>query len=111
MLDNSHFPTFLAVRIPPTHLVIMTGALAVFCECLQSLVDEGDVVLVDVETQQAQASGCGAADTVQEHQSLRHQVVIALVVLISQSILKQEFVVNDVYGSRDFIQKQRIQPF
>lgn len=53
MLDNSHFPTFLAVRILPTHLVIMTGALAVFCECLQSLVDEGDVVLIDVETQQA----------------------------------------------------------
>lgn len=108
MLENSYFPRDLAARVPSTHLVIVTGALAVLCESLQSLVDEGDVVLVDVETQQAQASGCGAANTVQEHQSLRHQVVIALVVLISQSILKQEFVVNDVFGSRGFIQKQRI---
>lgn len=96
-------PTFLHI-LQSTHLVIVTGALAVLCECLKSLVDKGDVVLVDVETQQAQASGCGAANTVQEHQSLRHQVVIALVVLISQSILKQEFIVNDIFGSKGFIQ-------
>lgn len=86
----------------------MTGALAVFCERLQRLVDEGHVVLVDVETQQAQATGCRAADTVQEHQSLRHQVIIALIVLISQSILKKKLVVNDVLSSRGFKRKWRI---
>lgn len=42
------------------HLVFMAGALAVLCEALQGLVDEGDVLLVDVQAQQAEAS-CGAA--------------------------------------------------
>lgn len=41
--------------------------LAVFSECLQGLVDEGHVALVDVQAQQPQASCGGPTDAVQEH--------------------------------------------
>lgn len=45
-------------------LVFVAGALAVLCETLQSLVDEGDVLLVDVQSQQTETPCGAAADTV-----------------------------------------------
>lgn len=74
---------------PLTHLVFMAGPLAVLCEALQSLVDKGHVLLVDVKSQQPQTS-CGAAtDTVQELQCLAHKVVVVLVVLTAEKVLRR----------------------
>lgn len=66
----------------------MTGTLAVLSQALHRLVDETNVLLVDVEAQQAQSSGGTAANTVQELQCLAHQVVVVLVILVSQKVLK-----------------------
>lgn len=48
------------IQDPPTYtvLILMTRALAVLSECLEGLVDEGDVVFVNVETQQTQTTCC-----------------------------------------------------
>lgn len=68
----------------------MTRPLAVLSEALQSLVDEGHVLLIDIEPQQAETS-CGAAtDAVQELQSLTDQVVVVFVVLTAKKVLKRE---------------------
>lgn len=66
----------------------MTGTLAVLRQALHCLVDETNILLVDVEAQQAQASGGTATNAVQELESLTHQVVVVLVILVSQKILK-----------------------
>lgn len=70
------------------HLVLMTGTLAVLGQALHRLVDEADVLLVDVEAQQAQSSGGAAANTVQELERFAHQVVVVLVILVPQKVLK-----------------------
>lgn len=66
----------------------MTGTLAVLSQALHCLVDETNVLLIDVEAQQAQSSGGTATDTVQELQCLTHKVVIVLVILVTQKVLK-----------------------
>lgn len=66
----------------------MTGTLAVLRQALHRLVDETDVLLVDVEAQQAQSSSGTATNTVQELERLTHQVVVVLVILVSQKVLK-----------------------
>ena len=66
----------------------MTWALAVLSERLQSLVDEIGVVLVDVETQQSQASSGAATYTVQELQRLTDHVVFAFSALHAQEVLE-----------------------
>ena len=71
-----------------THLVLVAGSLAVLGEALQRLVDEGHVLLVDVQPQQAQTPRGAAADAVQELQRLAHQVVVVLVVLVAEEILE-----------------------
>lgn len=72
------------------HLVLMTGTLAVLSQALHSLVDESYVLLIDVESQQAQ-SPCGAAtDTVQELKCLTHQIIVVLVILVSQKVLEMD---------------------
>lgn len=71
------------------YLVLMAGALAVLCQTLQSLVNEGHVLLVDVQPKQTETP-CGAAtDTVQELQSLTHEVVVVLVVLTAKEVLRR----------------------
>lgn len=67
----------------------MAGALAVFSQTLQRLVNEGHVLLVDVEPQQTETSRGAAADTIQELQSLTHEVVVVLVVLTSKEVLRR----------------------
>ena len=69
------------------HLVFMTGTLAVLGQALHGLVDEAHVLLVDVKSQQPQSSCRAAADTVQELQRLAHQVIVVLVVLVTQKVL------------------------
>lgn len=70
------------------HLVVMAGSLAVLCEALYCLVDEAYVLLIDVESQQPQASRGAATDTVQELQRLTNQVIVVLVVLTPQEVLE-----------------------
>lgn len=72
------------------HLVLMTGTLAVLSQTLHSLVDESHILLIDVQSQQAQ-SPCGAAtDAVQELKRLTHQIVVVLVILVAQKVLEME---------------------
>lgn len=69
----------------------MAGSLAVFCEGGQGLVDEVHIALVDVQAQQAQATGGAATDAVQELQGLTHQVLGVLAVgLCPQVILGED---------------------
>ena len=72
------------------HLVLVAGPLAVLGEALQGLVNEGHVLLVDVQAQQAQAPRGAAADAVQELQRLAHQVVVVLVLLAPQKVLNRQ---------------------
>ena len=76
------------------HLVLVAGALAVLRECLHDLIDQPDVLLVDVEAEQPSGGACrAAADTVQQDEGLRHEVVLGLVVLVPQQVLQGSVVV------------------
>lgn len=68
----------------------MARPLAILGQAFQSLVDQLDILLVDVETQQAQAARGTSADAVQELKGLTDKVVICFVVLIPQEVLKAE---------------------
>lgn len=65
----------------------MTWTLAVLSQTLHSLVYKSHVLLVDVETQQAQSSSGAATDAVQKLEGLTDQVVVVLVVLVAQEVL------------------------
>lgn len=65
----------------------MAGALTVLSQTLQGLVNEGHVLLVDVEAQEAEAPRGAATDTVQELQGLTHKIVIVLVILAAEEVL------------------------
>lgn len=65
----------------------MTWALAVLSQTLHRLVDESHVLLVNVETQQAQSARGAAADAVEKLKGLTDQVVVVLVVLVAQEVL------------------------
>lgn len=64
MYEKSHFclaePETFLFSLCLLYLVFMAGALTVLCQTLQSLVNEGNVLLIDVQSQQAEAP-CGAA--------------------------------------------------
>lgn len=85
MLADSHlFCVFVS------HLVLMTGTLAVLSQTLHSLVDESYVLFIDVKSQQPQSS-CGAAtDAVQELKRLTHQIIVVLVILVAQKVLEMD---------------------
>ena len=61
----------------------MARSLTIFSEALQSLVDQREIRLVDVKSEQTESPGRAAADAVQELQRLAHQIVICLVILSS----------------------------
>lgn len=65
----------------------MAGALTVLSQTLQGLVNEGHVLLVDVEAQEAEAPRGAATDTVQELQGLTHKIVVVLVILAAEEVL------------------------
>lgn len=68
----------------------MTGTLAVLSQALHSLVDESYVLFIDVKSQQPQSS-CGAAtDAVQELKCLTHQIIVVLVILVTQKVLEMD---------------------
>lgn len=66
----------------------MTRTLAVLSQALHSLVDETYVLLIDVESQQAQSPSRAATDTVQKLECLTHQVIVVLVILVPQEVLE-----------------------
>lgn len=70
------------------YLIFMAWALAIFRQALQSLVDQHYILLVDVETQQAQATRGTSTDAVQKLKGLTDEVIICFVVLIPQKVLK-----------------------
>lgn len=65
----------------------MAGALTVLSQTLQGLVNEGHVLLIDVEAQEAEAPRGAATDTVQELQGLTHKIVVVLVILAAEEVL------------------------
>ena len=65
----------------------MARALAVLGERLERLVDERRVVLVDVETEEANFARRRAAHAIEEHERLGDQIVSVLVGLNAQEIL------------------------
>lgn len=69
------------------YLVLMTGSLAIFCQCLQSLGDEGHVVFIDVEAQQAQPSCGTTTHNIQKLQGFTHQIVVGFIVLTAEEVL------------------------
>lgn len=73
-----------------SYLVLMAGALAVLSDGLQRLSHQVHVALVNVKSQQAEASGGASADAIEELQSLTHQVVVGFVVLAAQEVLNHK---------------------
>lgn len=70
------------------YLIFMAWALAILSQALQSLVDQHYILLIDVETQEAQATRRTSTNAVQKLKGLTNKVVICFVVLIPQEILK-----------------------
>lgn len=72
------------------HLVLVTGTLAVLSQALHGLVNESYVLLIDIETQQAQSPCSAATDAVQELKRLTNQIVVVLVILVAQKVLEMD---------------------
>ena len=72
------------------YLVVMTRTLAVFSQRLEGLVDETNIDVIDVESQQTESTGCTAADAVEKLEGLAYQVVVGLVVLWPEEMLQRE---------------------
>lgn len=66
----------------------MAGTLAVLGDGLQGLANQVHVTLIDVKAKQAEASSGASTNTVQELESLTHQIVVGLVVLVAEEVLK-----------------------
>lgn len=62
-IENCTFMGVKTVQCPP-HLVFMARALAVLGQALHSLINESDVLLIYIETQQAQTSRGAPAYTI-----------------------------------------------
>lgn len=91
MTSECVLPTPLRICPPQTewtYLVLVAGPLTVLGETLQGLVDEGYVLLVDVEAEEAQAARGASTDAVQELQGLAHQIVVGLVILATEEVLR-----------------------
>lgn len=56
-------------KLTNTVLVLMARSLTIFSECLQGLVDKGDIVFIDIETKESQTSSGGATYAIQKHES------------------------------------------
>ena len=78
-----HSPTKDPSSLTYAVLVFVARPLAVLGKGLQRLVDEGHVVLIDVEAQQTKSSSCRATNAVQEEEGLAHKVVIIFPSLIA----------------------------
>lgn len=71
-----------------TYLVFVAGTLAVLSDGLQGLANKVHVILIYVKAEQAEASRGASTNAVQELESLAHQVVVGLVVLVAKEILQ-----------------------
>lgn len=66
----------------------MAWSLAILRQALQSLVDQHNILLIDVETQKSQATRGTSTNAVQKLKGLTDEVIICFVVLIPQEVLK-----------------------
>lgn len=71
-------------------LVLVTRSLAVLSQSDETLVDEGGIVGMDVETQQHEASSTDSTDGVQEVESLSYEIVGSLAVALMPQIVLEE---------------------
>ena len=69
------------------YLIVSTWALAILCQCLQTLHNKGGVPVINVEFHQTQPTIGACKNTVQKLQSLQHQVTLALAFLMPQQVL------------------------
>ena len=74
-------------------LVFVTRPLTIFRQCFQGLVDEGDVVLIDVEAEKTQFARCRSANAVKEHGCLGDQIVAVFIGLGPQKVLQVSIVI------------------
>jgi len=68
----------------------MAWSLAVFCETLKCLIDEGHIGFIDVEAKKPEATCRAATDAIEELKSLTDDIVVGLVVLSPQIVLSQQ---------------------
>lgn len=66
----------------------MARSLTVFGQTFQGLVDEGNILFIDVESEKTKASSCASTNTVQKLQGLTYQIVVGLVILATQEVLQ-----------------------
>ena len=71
-------------------LIVAARTLAVLRQCVQRLIDELDVVLVDVVAQQAEQTGLGAADGVEKFQRFTDEVVVGFVIILQTEVVLSE---------------------
>lgn len=88
------------------HLVFVTWTLAVLSQTLHSLVYESHVLLIDVEAQQAQSSSGAATDAVQKLEGLTDQVVVVLIVLVTQEVLRRNEEQSEADAGKSFFSQQ-----
>ena len=77
----------------------MTRSLAVLSQSDETLVNEGGIVGMDVETQQHEASGTDSTDGVQKMESLSDEIVGSLAVALMPQIVLEEN--EEKYGLMD----------
>lgn len=65
----------------------MAGSLAVLCDGFQGLTNQIHITFIYIKAQQPEASSGASTNTIQELQSLTHQIVVSLVVLVTQKVL------------------------
>ncbi len=68
----------------------MAGSLAVLRDGFQGLANQVHITLIYIKAQQSEASSGTSTNTVQELESLTHQIVVCLVVLVAQKVLDSE---------------------
>lgn len=68
----------------------MAGSLTVLCYRFQGLANQVHVALIDVKAQQPEAASRASTNAVQELKSLTHQIVVCLIVLVTQKVLDSQ---------------------
>ena len=67
----------------------MARPLTILCQSFKGLIDEVNIVLIDIEAQQPQASSCWTTNAVQKHECFTNKIVVGFVLLSTQIILKK----------------------
>jgi len=68
-------------------LIFQAWALAEFCQRPEGLIDEGNVVLIDEEPNEARTPSIRIKDTIQEYESLGDEVIGGFISLLTKESL------------------------